>query len=56
MFFIPKLQTRIGIILIYLLALLIVIGISLPAYIQLGQISATVDHLTNNLATQRALS
>lgn len=56
MFFTPKPQPRIGIIVVYLLALLLVTGIGLLAFVQLGQISTTVNHLTNNLAVQRALS
>ncbi len=54
--FTQKYQTGGRVILIYLIALLLVVGIGLLAFIQLGQISATVDHLTNNLAVQRALS
>ena len=56
MFFTHKQQTGGRIALFYLAALLLVIGIAVVAFVQLGQISATVNNLTDNLAVQRALS
>jgi len=40
----------------YLAVLLVMVGIGILATVQLNQISATVDDLTNNLAVDRALS
>jgi PAS domain S-box-containing protein len=56
MLFTQKYQSGSRVILMYLIALLLVVGIGLLVFIQLGQISATVNDLTNNLAVQRALS
>ncbi len=44
------------VVLIYLIAPLLVIGIGILAIVQLSQISITVNNLTNNLAGERVLS
>ena len=49
-------RTGAGFVLSYLIVLLIVIGIGILATVRLGQISASVDDLTNNLAADMALS
>jgi len=49
-------RTGAGFVLSYLMVLLIVIGIGILATVRLGQISASVEDLTNNLAADMALS
>ncbi len=52
-----KQQASFKIILIYLIIpILLIIGIGILAIVQLNQISATVNNLTNNLEKERALS
>ncbi len=52
-----KRQASFKIILIYLIIpILLIIGIGILAIVQLNQISATVNNLTNNLEKERALS
>ena len=51
-----KHQAGTRIVVVYLIALLLVVGIGTLALVQLHQISVSVNDLTNNLAVERALS